>query len=214
MGKLPRAGFSAPLGWPVEQCPNFPDWKLGDIVLVHGSRNVVGAALTAGQYTTGAVHGLDLLREYATVTHAGVYVGDGYMVDVTPSRSAEKVSVWTYAQNRKIEVRRVPGDSGEDIAKAAISYLGKPYDLKGLISDGVFPGISSETESLYCSSLVDLAVREGSDRFLGWVDGCQPVYPATLAGHPHLLTVSIYWARTTLRMQAPRARISRKRFSK
>ena len=214
MGTLPRASRRVPRGWPVQQCPNLHDWLPGDIVLVHAARDVVGLALSAAQAAAGLTLGIEMLRSHCSVTHAGVYVGEGYMVDVTPKRLAEKVSVWTYAQTRKVELRRVPGTSGEEIAKAALSYIGKPYNLRGLISDGFFPGISSEVDSMYCSSLVDLAVREGSGRYLGWVDGCQPVFPATLAGHPYLSPVSIYWMRTPAWQMPGRLATARRRLRK
>lgn len=187
-----------PSHWPAWEVPNFSDWAVGDIVLVRApSPSSPVLLVQAGSPN-------HLIRQGCSWTHAGVYVGDGNIVDAMYKHGVVRQSVWNYCQSRSIRVRRLPSKLPRNkvatMAPIANGYVGQPYAtwaaiLHGfahyLVPGAVFP--LPTAEALYCSTLVALCVTHATGFALGAAQDCMPIFPATLAVHPSLTDVPLEW---------------------
>lgn len=180
---------AVPLGWPGTHCPNFSDWAPGDIVLVHNPIGVQGSLTALAQ--RGSIK--SAIRQAATVTHAGSYLGNGELIDATPGRPVSIVSVWHYCQARALELRRVPGVVGQDIADEARSYAGQPYSLWQVVLSKLILNHAQNPRAMYCSTLVGVAVANATGLTLDADPQHRPLHPAVLASHPALAIVDLEW---------------------
>jgi cell wall-associated NlpC family hydrolase len=178
-----------PDDWPGTYCPNFSDWAPGDIVLVHRTQDITGILLAAGQLASLK----SSIRKSYHVTHAGIYVGGGRMIDATPGRPVDTVSLWEYCQTRPLELRRVPDVVGQDIADAANSHLGQSYSILQVVLSKLVPGTKVVPDAVYCSILVGAVVTEATGIVLESDPKYRPLYPAVLARHPGLQIVNLEW---------------------
>ncbi|CAN5897517.1 hypothetical protein BH11PSE8_BH11PSE8_12710 [soil metagenome] len=176
--------------------PNFGDWHPGDIVLVHAQASPVGKLLRAGQRLSRN----ELMRAGSDCTHAGIYVGNGVMVDANRRSGVSACSVWDFCQFRSLQLRRVkdaaiPAERVAEIASKAATHIGEPYSVVEVLlaklgwSDAQRP----DPQALYCSTFVGLVVTEATDVELGSDPAHQPLFPAILASHPDLHDVFLEW---------------------
>lgn len=185
---------SIPAAWPGAFCPNFSDWAAGDIVVVHRHQGLAGFLLQAGQFLS--TKPLTALGSH--MTHVGIYVGNGMMVDATLGRSIGEVSVWSYCQSRSVQVRRIvdPAITPAQIADIAVkarAHVGEPYSTLALIASKLWPGTRPQRKSLYCSTFVGLVIADATGVDLSSSPDHQPLYPATLGMHPDLTDVPVEW---------------------
>ena len=185
---------SVPRDWPGTYCPNFSDWAPGDIVLVYRQDILLGAALQVGQ----AFSLNPLMALSSHLTHAGIYVGDGMMMDASWGRGVDLVSVWGYCQSRSIELRRlqdpsIPANQVAGIAAKALTHRGEPYSTVGLVLSKLWPGVQPDWERLFCSTFVALVVTEATGVKLASEPQHRPFYPSMLGRHPDLTTVLLEW---------------------
>jgi cell wall-associated NlpC family hydrolase len=174
--------------------PNFGDWRAGDIVLVHRTPNAVGYAIQASQAASFS----PITRAGSICSHVAIYVGDGNVIDATPSLGVALQSVWNHCQNRPIQLRRladpsIPPTDIADIAACAQTHIGKSYSLLQAVTSKVYPGTVPIPASLYCSTLVGLVVTEATGIELSSDPLHQPLHPVTLAAHPDLVDVLLEW---------------------
>jgi uncharacterized protein YycO len=185
-----------PTHWPAWEVPNFSDWRLGDIVLV-GAQS--GFSLVKLAQLT---HHNPLMQAGAHWTHAGIYVGNGDIVDAVFNKPSQVVrqSVWNYCHDREIRIKRIaspkiPSQSIAQIAAVAQTYVGSPYSGPQTILAwlGRRAAQLPDAEALYCSTVVALAVAQATGVNLAFPRDCQPVFPAILAVHPYLADVQLEW---------------------
>lgn len=186
---------TAPSSWPGTYCPNFSDWRLGDIVLVHGARGLSGLLIRAAQQAS-----LNRLSRLGSiVSHAGIYVGNGMLVDARYGEPVSERSVWQYCQSRPLRLRRLrndgslPSTAGDDIAAAARLHIGEPYSVLAAILSKVLPRTTPKRRALYCSTLVGLVVSDATGVNLSSDIAHRPLHPAVLAAHPDLEDVLLEW---------------------
>lgn len=185
---------SVPREWPGTYCPNFSDWALGDIVLVYRQNVLLGAALQIGQ----AFSLNPLMTQSSHLTHAGIYVGNGMIVDASWGRGVDLVSVWSYCQDRSIELRRlqdssIPANQVAGIAAKALTHRGEPYSTAGVVMSKLWPGVQPDWERLFCSTFVALVVGEATGVNLASEPQRRPFFPSMLGQHPDLTTVPLEW---------------------
>ena len=190
----PRREPNVPPGWPGSYVPNFSDWRLGDIVLVHRSADLVGAAIQAAQAASRS----SVTKAGRVCSHAAIYVGDGEVVDATVDAGVALRSVWGYCQTRAIQLRRlvhpsIPASDIADIAAGARSHIGEPYSVLQVIISKLVPGTVPVPEALYCSTMVGLVVAEATGVDLSSAPIHQPLHPGTLAAHRELQDVLLEW---------------------
>jgi hypothetical protein len=132
-------------------------------------------------------------------THAAVYLGSGLVVDATIGGGVQSQSLWPYVQYRSITVRRLDDpalpNAGPRIAMAAHGHIGKPYAaIQAVLAKlGWPPSMVPNPESLFCSTLVGLAVAEATNVAL-WADPqFQPLFPGAIAAHADLQRVQLHW---------------------
>jgi hypothetical protein len=190
----PAAETAVPRGWPGQFVPNFSDWRPGDIVLVASDGSVGGRVVQVAQSLSRNPQ----VREAARFTHAGIYVGDGMLIDATPQESISRRSVWTYCQRRALMLRRVPGTAvaAADIAKAAALHLGEVYSVSAAVFSKLIPATQPDPRRLFCSSFVGLVVDEATGVRLTARVEHRPLHPATLVMHPELVSVPLEWRPT------------------
>lgn len=199
IGRLPTARpLEAPAAWLPAICPNFGDWVPGDIILVHrvsSSFDPFGFVLEGSQRISLVARGSNA-EQFSHVTHAGIYVGDGLMVDSVPRMGVRRISVWTLASVRTLQVRRAVGFDGPAIAAFAEGEVGKSYNILALIRDGFIDANPYEDLSgMYCTQLV-LRAATATDQFsrnLAEKPEHNPFFPAMLVQHPALAPVSVHW---------------------
>lgn len=138
------------------------------------------------------------VREAAEFTHAGIYIGDGMLIDATPLDAITRRSVWFYCQRRALMVRRVPAAGIpaadiEAIAAKAATHLGEAYSVSAAVFSKLLPGTEPDRHRLYCSTFVGLVIEEATGLRLTERREHRPLHPATLAGHPELQTVELEW---------------------
>lgn len=140
-----------------------------------------------------------LSRSGRQVTHAGIYVGDGMLVEARLRHPVSERSVWEYCRTRQLQVRRLrndgslPGTAGDDIAAVARGHIGEPYSALAAILSKLIPGTKPVPQSLYCSTLVGLVVADATGVDLASDPAHRPLHPAVLAGHPDLEDVMLEW---------------------
>ena len=185
-----------PLAWPAKLVPNFSDWQLGDVVLVHGGNDFRGKGIRITQILS-THRGMRVGR---ACTHAGIYVGNGAMVDATPANGVAERSVGDYCQSRALQVRRladmsIPNADVLDIAAQALKLVGQPYSMVAAVGAKLWPGTSPNPGALYCSTLVGVAVARATGLDLARDPANRPLYPAVLAVHKELRDVALEWRR-------------------
>ena len=163
-------------------------------MVVHRYPGLAGFVLQAGQFLS--TKPLTALGSH--MTHVGIYVGDGMMVDATLGRPIGKVSVWSYCQSRSDQVRRIvdPAITPEQIADIAVmarAHVGESYSTLALIASKLWPGTRPQRKILYCSTFVGLVVADATGVDLSSSPDHQPLYPATLGMHPDLTDVPVEW---------------------
>ena len=194
-GRTPtRREPDVPTGWPGTQCPNFSNWQAGDIVLVHKDQSFAGRIVPAAQ----AVTFNKLMYTGRHVTHVGVYLGSGKMIDAMPGRDIGVVSVFNYCQNRAVQVRRLADSSllpssGADIARAALVFDSKPYSMMQAVFAKFWPNTKANPKRLYCSTLVEHAVYVATQVDLTADPKHQPLYPGVLLYHRNFPDVLLEW---------------------
>lgn len=177
----------APVSWPHRLVPNLSDWMVGDVVVVQGKwlLNAVQLASLSRANRDG--------HEY---THAGIYVGQGVLIDAMPRGGIARRSLAAYV-NRPVGLRRLPDISDQErtgIADAAASYIGQSYSWWAAIASKLVPAqINLGRRALYCSTLVAEAVELGCGKQLDALPTYRPLYPAALAKHEALDAVELEW---------------------
>jgi uncharacterized protein YycO len=164
---------------------------------VHADASLLGQALMLGQafsfnpYIAGGCH----------CTHAGIYAGQGMVVDATPRQGVSRRRVVDYCETRRLELRRIvspwiPRTLVEDIAHFAAAEVGQPYSRLKVVVDKIWPGQHPDRDRLYCSTFVGLMVAQATGVRL-WADPqFRPFYPAVLATHPDLTRIPLQWRST------------------
>ena len=115
------------------------------------------------------------------------------MIDATPGRPVDTVSLWEYCQTKAVELRRVPDVVGQDIADAANSHLGQSYSILQVVLSKLVPGTVAVPDAVYCSTLVGAVVTEATGIVLEADPQYRPLYPAVLAMNPALQIVNLEW---------------------
>lgn len=145
-----------------------------------------------------------LIQQGCDWTHAGVYVGEGSIVDAIFPLGVVRQSVWHYCQSRGIRVKRldspsIPAQKVAQIATVADSYVGKPYaHWQAVFARLGLPQAQLPTaNAIYCSTLVALAVIQATGISIALPPNCQPVFPGVLAMHPWLTDVQLEWRLAT-----------------
>ena len=149
--------------------PSGYDPQPGDIFIttIHGS---VGAGIAAAEAL------LELVERWKTRVdtkwrHAGVYVGDGDVIEAEPG-GARLAALSEYDTDPVLWLR-CPPQYGPAVAAAALALKGTPYSFLDYlaITDHTlhipFPGLEAfvrSTNHEMCSALADLAAQRG-----GWV---------------------------------------------
>lgn len=154
---------AVPASWPGSEVPNFSDWRDGDIVLVHRTRNAIGLGIQASQRASSSA----VTRKGASCSHAAVYIGHGMVSDATPRDGVASRSVWAYCQQRASQVRRLvdpsfPASDVADIAVEAQRHVGKSYSLIEAIVSKLVPGTVPSPNALYCSTFIGLVVANAT----------------------------------------------------
>ena len=185
---------NVPTGWPGTYVPNFSAWRLGDIVLVHRTADLTGAAIQGAQAASMSA----VTRAGSICSHAAIYVGNGEVIDATVGAGVAIRSVWGYCQTRAIQVRRlahpsIPASDIAEIATAARRHIGEPYSVLQVIVSKLFPGTVPVPDALYCSTMVGLVIAEATGVDLSSEPMHQPLHPGTLAAHPELRDVLLEW---------------------
>lgn len=190
----PPREYSAPAGWPGHIVPNFSEWCLGDIVLVHSDGSAKDVLISAGQAASRS----RATRDGCMFVHAAVYVGDDSIVDMTVAHGLAKRSIWPYCQTNPIVLRRIPNltlherfriaDEAELLARG-----GHNYSWWSLILSKLVPGTVPDPQNLYCSTFVGEVVDRGCGLQLYFQPAYRPLYPGTLAEHQALDVVDLEW---------------------
>lgn len=187
-----------PLGWSAPICPNFSDWAPGDVLLVHrsgGPSDVTGGMLEGAQRIALMAKSRPEAR-YSHITHAGIYVGMGQVVDAVPREGVRCISVWELAGHRALQVRRLRGFDGVAIATYALERIGARYSVLNLIRDGFIDArVDEYLSGMYCTQLI-LRASNHTDpysRNLAQDPGRNPFFPAMLVTHPSLDDVQVSW---------------------
>ncbi|QJW83367.1 hypothetical protein HK414_01605 [Ramlibacter terrae] len=180
---------NVPSGWPVHYVPNLSDWQEGDLVLFEATSWLIPAA----QWLKGRT------RVHRKWSHAAIYVGNGEIVEAVVGQGVVVRSLWQYCQTRELMLRRLdvptlPAANIQKIALQARALVGKPYSrqhaLLGLLGLAKHP----RADELYCSTTAGLAIDSATGIDLSHHQPAwQPLYPATLAGHPWLKTIDVEW---------------------
>ena len=181
-------------GWPEDICPNFSDWLPGDIVLIRSTGQGQDAIIEQGQRFSFN----RATRDGSMYVHAAIYAGNGEIVDITRPLGIAKRSLWAYCQSNAVAVRRMRSltmQQHQDIADHAqkLLPLGLDYSLAQLVLSKIIPKQAPNKDSLYCSTLVGLAVEKGCGKNLAgpWI--YRPLHPGTLAEHQDLDPVQLEW---------------------
>lgn len=145
------------LGW--DHDPNDPNelyWTWGDIQDYKVDFAAWRSGIQEGDILLHREAGL--LTWIGYWTHAGMYVGDGKLVEAVPSGvKYSEVSEWDYPRDHTVEMLRVSGASSDQINKAIAfvkSQVNKPYHLDWWGKDS-----DSSSDSWYCSELVWAAYK-------------------------------------------------------
>lgn len=135
--------------------------------------------------------------QFSYVTHAGLYVGGGWMVDAVPKYGVRHISVWDLANHRTLEVRRARDFDGNAIAHFALREVGKRYSIPSLIRDGIIKAQPYEEDltGMYCTQLIlrATAITDPHSRNLAESTEHNPFFPAMLVNHPSLDAVHVSW---------------------
>lgn len=135
----------------------------GDIGLVAIS-GAGGKLIRVGQWLAG--------DDWTTWQHAYTYVGDGKIVEAMPGGARMVDLSYRYGDPQKIKYLRCPPAYGEDVAQAAINFLGVPYSGADYVLIGLHrfhipaPHLKqhiASSGSMICSQLADAAAATG-----GW----------------------------------------------
>ena len=196
-GSLQRAPLGeVPRHWQAPVCPNFSAWLPGDIVLVHKGHELKDELLSKGQLIAL------LARSKASyvhheVTHAGIYIGDGRMIDAAQGAGVQELSVWRYAGTRALQVRRVRRLSDRErveVASFAVSQVGRSYNMLALAVGEHREVRSGENlDSYYCSQLVLESVADAASMDLAEYARHRPFFPPMMVDHPALEAVDVHW---------------------
>lgn len=184
-----------PAGWPGHLCPNFSDWEVGDILLVHRDNTATGRAITAAQTASAK----PLMIQGARCSHAAVYVGNGTVVDATFGNLVGERSVWGYCHQRSIQVRRISHPNITVAKRRAIGpgsrkFIGQPYSAWEAVVYKLVPNRVPKRRALYCSTLVAFAVADATNGLnLASRPAWRPLYPAVLASHRWMTDVMLEW---------------------
>lgn len=188
----PRQAAYVPPGWSAPLVPNFADWELGDVILVESDGSATSRSIQAMQWISlnAATH------KGHIYTHAGLYVGDGHLIDATLADGIAERSVWDYCQSRPLIVRRISrlaaGD-GAKIVATARTHLGKPYSWFGAVLSKLIPKTTPNPSQLFCSTFTGVSVEQATGINLAARFAYRPLYPGTLAEHGDLTDVPLEW---------------------
>lgn len=189
-----------PSGWGLPIVPNIDDWREGDIVLVAGA-GLTGILINGGQrvFAPGTATG-------AIWSHAGIYIGNGQIVEAAAGSGIKVGRVEGYCIKRALAVVRLqpaaglPANFGALAAQFAMQRIGNKYawqDLVALLKVWQTPAPqapSSAGNSAYCSALVvQCYAKSPINTPLDTAVGCLPCLPSTLACHPWLDDVPLEW---------------------
>lgn len=143
-------------------------------------------------------------------THAGMYVGDGKVIDSNDwpatadqpaSLGVTTVPLQTFKDRYKFKVLRpdVSTEQRQDAVAYAKTQVGTPFNMRGLIRH-VLPGKSDRAgfttrkavnESLYCSELISNAYHD-ANLVPAKKNRHNHVTPADLANSPHVNEIAEY----------------------
>lgn len=170
--------------------PNFSDWEEGDVILVDAANWVVPVVQSASTNP--------IMRAGSHWSHAGIYVGDGQIVDAMLGIGVIQQSVWNYCQYRELKVRRLADPTIRAvnlarIAPTARSHIGKGYSLGQAVLGKLGLANKPNPNGLYCSTLVGLTIVQATGIDLSYAPAWQPLYPAILAYHQWLVDVPTEW---------------------
>lgn len=190
----PAAEPAVPPGWPAPLVPNFSQWLPGDVVLVAADDGKSSLPVALAQRASRQRP----VRQAASFTHAGLYLGDGMLVDATPADGVSQRSLWFYCQRRAIALRRLrlpeaDGALGPELCNAALAQLGRPYSVLEAVMSKLLPATLPNPQRLYCSTFVGLVVAQATGVQLAFLREHRPLHPATLAVHPLLEPVELEW---------------------
>jgi uncharacterized protein YycO len=178
----------APAAWNHRIVPNFSEWEAGDVVLVKGSWPISAAQLASLSAPN---------RAGRAFTHAGIYAGNGEIIDAMPSGGIAVRQVWSYAKARTLALRRLPSISDQerlDIVAAARRHVGRSYGWWAAVASKLIPPrLLVGRRALYCSTLVGEAVEDGCGLQLDALPMYRPLYPAALSQHQAFDEVELEW---------------------
>lgn len=186
------ASTAVPQGWPGQLCPNLEAWEPGDVILVGTDHSRISGLIVAAQRT----HANPAARRNALWVHAGIYVGNGDMVDASKSQGVRRRCVWDCCRHRPLRLRRLHGMApadGQAIAQAAVRHCGKRYSLQGLAVASLGARTEPDGDKLFCSALVGRVIADVTALALWNLREYQPFYPAVLAEHPELADIALRW---------------------
>lgn len=179
--------------WPVPQISNFSDWRPGDLVLVEGGRDFAGIFILMGQKASFKRDS----RLGAHLTHVGLYVGGGEIVEAVPGAGVVLSSIWKYCEYRTLFVRRLPypftPHDGRDAAIVAIKAIGQPYSMTEVFRSKLIPRTAPNPNAVYCSTFAAFAVNAATGYSLYDDPRFLPLLPSRLATHPDLINVDVEW---------------------
>jgi cell wall-associated NlpC family hydrolase len=187
--------MTVPAGWVSPALlPNLDAWQRGDVVLVSATADASGALIRTAQ----RVSLNRLMVQGHAWSHAAIYVGKGQIVDACFGQPVACRSVWEYCSTRALTVRRiddpsVPLKDVTAIADAALSYVGKPYSAIEAVLSKLVRGRKPRPDRLICSTLVGLAIQDGTGVDLSASPEHRPLFPGVIAEHPALQTVLLEW---------------------
>jgi len=120
--------------WPCGETAWREEIQVGDILLC---RSPSSAVSISGEWT-----------------HAGIYVGNGQVVEAlpTPGVTSRNITTWDFPTKTWVVLLRVRGGDGNRAAEFARNQVGQPYDY-ALWQKNMDPN-SERSEGWYCSELV------------------------------------------------------------
>lgn len=159
---------------------------VGDVVVVHGKWLLTAAQLASLSRANRAGH---------KYTHAGIYVGQGELIDAMPRGGIARRSLASYV-HRTMGLRRLPDISDQeraDIAAAAASYIGQSYGWWAAIVEARSCGNQPGEKGALLQHARRRSGGGGCGKQLDALTTYRPLYPAALAEHQSFDAIEMEW---------------------